>query len=148
MNTQPMQLDTALHVFLNRESYTEDRVASAAVVISAEMKSKPRLLTLLAEKPAEYSNMTISELVDELGLLHAQADNLKKTQENIKKMLRATGNKYMEGKLYQVTIGEGYTKTTISLDKVEKEAPSLMLKLTKYLKFSTVTGAVNVRARG
>lgn len=144
-----MQLDTALHVIVNRNTYPEDQVQTAAMTISAEMVTHPRLLGLLTqEKETKYDTYELGQLADELGVQKAEADSLEKTMNKIKEILRNSNQTKITGKLYQVTIGEETVRTSISLKTVEEQDPDLMKKLHKYITFSKVIGRILVKARG
>lgn len=143
-----MQLDTALHVIVNRNTYPEDQVQTAAMTISAEMVTHPRLLGLLTEeKDTKYDTYSLPQLADEYGLLKAEEKENKDKQEAIKTLLHVSGEKQIDGDLYHVTIGEDYINTTISLVNLKKQNPKLYKQLEPYIKETNCIGRVLVRAR-
>lgn len=143
-----MQLDTALHTLINQDGYPRDRVIEAAFKIAGQMSTHPRLLSLLGthEMP-DLEHMSLGELVDELGLIKAQIKNLEDIEEYAKYRLKSSGQRAIEGVCYSATVGSDYMRTSISLDKVEKEDPKLFRQLVKYIKTTKVSGSVNVKAR-
>lgn len=143
-----MQLDTALHVIVNRSTYPEDQVQTAAMTISAEMVTHPRLLGLLQqEKDTKYNTYSLPQLADEYGLLKAEEKENKDKQEAIKTLLHVSGEKQIDGNLYHVTIGEDYINTTISLVELKKKNPKLYDQLKPHIKETNCIGRVLARAR-
>ena len=146
-----MQLTDAITVFTNPEAHTQDKVVSAAFTISAELKVKPnvaRLFRLLPDDEVpDYEQRPLPDLADELGLIKAGIANLEKSETKIKNIFHISGETEIEGAYFVATVGNDYTRRSISLETLEKKHPKIYKMLQPYIKITNAIGMIHVRAR-
>lgn len=71
-------------------------------------------------RPSVIADMTIAQLVDELGQVKAEAADIKSREDAIKEALIAAGVTEAEGDLFRATVTEA-TRWTVDSDRVKTE---------------------------
>ena len=145
-----MQLGEAIEVFTNPDTQPQEKIVTATMTINAEMVTRPALRHFFNLIPGrEFTlNGSLPDLVDDLGFTKAEIQNLKNVEEAIKKRLHISGEESVDGIFFAATVGKDYTNTSISLEKVAKEAPKLYKQLEKFIKRTACIGRIIVKARG
>lgn len=147
-----MQLTEAISVFTNPEAQPNDKIVLAATTIAAEIKVRPSLQHLFNLVPLNSykidENAPLPELVDDLGFFKAEIKTLEDVEQKIQQIIHESGETTIDGAYFHCTVGQDYTKTSISLETVAKKAPKIYAMLEPFLKRTACIGRITMRAKG